>query len=108
MTKTKGVKIALPETKLLTELIDSEKLSDEELEAFSGMLDDLTSGKIKKLTPKQKDWAEGIHCKLNLDPGTANLVSSGQVKVTEAQKEDLKKFIENAVGPKRLKPPGRK
>jgi len=107
MAKPKDVTTTLPEAKLLKELIDSEKLNEEELEAFSGMLEGLTSGKYKKLTPKQKDWAEGIHCRLNLDPGTANLVSSGQVKVTDAQRADLKKFIDTALGPKRLRPPGK-
>lgn len=107
MSKDKDVKNTLTDSKLLKELIDSEKLNDEELEAFSGMLDGLTSGKGKKLTPKQRDWAEGIHCGLNLDPGTVNLVSSGQVKVTDAQREDLKKFL-NTLGPKMLRPPGKK
>lgn len=102
------VKVILSDTKLLNELIDSERLKKDELEAFSGMLANLESGKYHKLTPNQRDWAEGIHCSLNLDPGTCNLVSSGQVKVTETQREDLKKFIEKAVGPKKLKPPGRK
>jgi hypothetical protein len=107
MTKDKDVKITLSDTKLLTELLDSEKLKDEEVEAFSSMLNNLTSGKLKKLTPNQRDWAEGVHCSLNLDPGTCNLVSSGQVKVTDAQREDLKKFLEK-LGPKRLRPPGKK
>jgi len=107
MAKPKDVTTTLPEAKLLKELIDSEKLNEEELEAFSGMLEGLTSGKYKKLTPKQKDWAEGMHCRLNLDPGTANLVSSGQVKVTDAQRADLRKFLET-LGPKRLRPPGKK
>lgn len=107
MAKSKDVTNTLPDAKLLKELIDSDKLNEGEFEAFSGMLDGLTSGKHTKLTPKQKDWAEGIHCKLNLDPGTANLVSSGQVKVTDAQRADLRKFLET-LGPKRLRPPGKK
>ena len=106
MTKEK-VSITLTDSKLLNELLESEKLANEEIEVFSGMLDGLTSGKFKKLTPKQRDWAEGIHCKLNLDPGTVNLVSSGQVKVTDEQLEELKKFLEKAVGPKMLRPPGK-
>ncbi|MCK9567906.1 hypothetical protein M0R72_03020 [Candidatus Pacearchaeota archaeon] len=108
MAKAKDVTNTLPDAKLLKELIDSEKLSDGELEAFSSMLEGLMSGKYKKLTPNQKDWAEGIHCSLNLDPGTANLVSSGQVKVTDAQRADLKKFLDTALGPKMLRPPGKK
>jgi hypothetical protein len=107
MTKEK-VQITLTDTKLLNELIDSEKLTDEELEAFSEMLDNLSSGKLKKLTPKQRDWAEGVHCGLNLDPGTVNLVSSGQVKVSDDQREELKKFLEKSSGKKALRPPGKK
>lgn len=107
MAKPKELSTTLSDTKLLKELIDSDQLSDEELEAFSGMLDGLTSGKFKKLTTNQKDWAEGVHCKLNLDPGTVNLVSSGQVKVTDEQRADLQKFLNTAMGPKRLRPPGR-
>lgn len=106
MTKEK-VKVTLTDTKLLNELIESEKLTDEELEAFTGMLNNLSSGRFKKLTPNQRDWAEGVHCKLNLDPGTVNLVSSGQVKVTDAQRDELKKFLETHVGPKKLRPPGK-
>lgn len=105
---TKEVKNSLTDIKLLNELIESEKLTTEELEAFQGMLNNLSSGKFKKLTPNQRDWAEGVHCKLNLDPGTVNLVSSGQVKVTDAQREELKQFLEKTAGPKALRPPGKK
>jgi hypothetical protein len=107
MTKEKDVKVTLTDSKLLKELLDSEKLTDEEVEAFEEMLEGLSSGKFKKLTPKQRDWAEGVHCKLNLDPGTVNLISSGQVKVTEAEKKGLKIFLDS-LGPKKLKPPGKK
>ena len=108
MTKEdKDVKNTHTDAKVLKDLIDSEKLNDEEFEAFSGMLDGLTFGKMKKLTPAQRDWAEKVHCGLNLDPGTINLVSSGQVKVTDAQRDDLKKFLEKSSGPKMLRPPGK-
>lgn len=105
---TKEIKNSLTDTKILTELIDSEQLEETEYEAFKEMLGNISSGKIKKLTPKQRDWAEAAHCRLNLDPGTVNLVSSGQVKVTEHQKEELKKFIEKVTGPKLLRPPGKR
>jgi hypothetical protein len=108
MSKNIDVKNTLTDSKILKDLIESEKLTDEEFEAFSGMLDGITFGKLKKLTPKQRDWAEGIHGKLNLDPGSVNLVSSGQIKVTDAQKDDLKNFLEKASGPKMLRPPGKK
>ena len=108
MSKDKDVKNTLTDEKILKDLIDSEKLTDEEFEAFSGMLDGITFGKLKKLTPKQRDWAENVHGGLNLDPGTVNLVSSGQVKVTDAQRDGLKKFLEKSSGPKMLRPPGKK
>lgn len=99
---------SLTDRKLLIELIESEKLSDDESEAFANMLTILKSDKSKKLTSSQRDWAEEVHARFNLDPGAANLVSTGKVKVTDAQREELKQFIANAVGPKKLRPPGKK
>jgi hypothetical protein len=102
----KTTEVVLTDTKVLKDLIDNDELTEEEFEAFSSMLDDLTCGKFKKLTTKQRNWAEAVHGRLNLDPGTANLVSSGKVKVTEKQKAELKDFFAS-LGPKRLRPPGK-
>jgi hypothetical protein len=99
-------KVNIPDSKLLEDLVDSEKLSDEEEAALTQMLDDLTTGRFQKLTPRQRDWAEGVHKRLGLDPGTENLVSSGRVKVTEEQRTELQGFL-GTLGPKRLRPPGR-
>jgi hypothetical protein len=99
-------KVHLTDTKLLEELIDSEKLNPEEEEAFAGMLKDLTSKKYHKLTQRQRVWAELTHKRFGLDPGSANLVSSGQVKVTEKERAGLQEFI-TSLGPKKLRPPGR-
>ncbi len=96
----------LSDTKLLEDLVESEKLSEEEEAAFSRMLDDLVAGKFQKLTPRQRDWAEGVHKKLGLDPGTENLISSGKLKVTEEQRAGLQDFL-GTLGPKKLRPPGR-
>ena len=98
--------ISLPDLKILEDLLGSEKLNEEEESAFTQMHDDLHSGKFQKLTVRQRDWAEGVHRRLGLDPGTENLVSSGRVKVTEEQRSDLKKFLDT-LGPKALRPPGR-
>jgi len=99
-------KVTLPDLKLLEDLVESEKLEGEEEAAFSRMLGDLLAGKFQKLTKRQRDWAEWTHKRLGLDPGAANLVSSGQLRVTEAEREDLKGFL-GTLGPKRLRPPGR-
>jgi hypothetical protein len=99
-------KVNLPDSKLLNDLIESEKLNEEEKAAFSRMLGDLVTKKFQKLTPRQRDWAEGVHKRLGLDPGTENLISSGRVKVTAKEMESVKGFLDT-LGPKRLRPPGR-
>ena len=100
------LKVNLTDAKILNDLLDSEKLTDEEETAFSEMLDSINSRRFQKLTTRQREWAEGVHERLGLDPGAANLVSSGQVKVSEEQREGLQDFL-GTLGPKRLRPPGR-
>jgi hypothetical protein len=99
-------KVNTPDSKLLEDLLESEKLSEEEEVAFSRMLSDLKARKFQKLTPRQRDWVEGVHKRLGLDPGAENLVSSGQLRVTEEERDSLKGFL-GTLGPKRLRPPGR-
>jgi CHAD domain-containing protein len=103
---SEDLKVNLTDTQLLEDLLESEKLNEEEEEAFQGMLRDLTSRKYTKLTPRQRDWAEKSHKRLNLDPGAVNLVSSGKVKVTEEERKGLQEFV-SSLGPKKLRPPGR-
>jgi hypothetical protein len=91
---------------LLTECLESE-LEDETREAFAGMLGDIESGKWRKLTKRQREWVEGVHGRLGLDPGTENLVSSGAVKPTAAERAALASTLAS-LGPKPLKPPTRR
>jgi hypothetical protein len=97
----------ISDRKLLDDLVESGKLTEEQEEAFSKMLDDLTKGTYRKLTERQRSWAESIHARIGLDPGTANLFSTGKVKVTEQDKKGLQTFFDG-LGPKVLLPPHRR
>lgn len=92
---------------LLAECLDEPGLQDEAREAFQRMHDDLTAGRYKRLTKPQHEWVEGVHGRLGLDPGAANLVSSGAVTPTKAERESLRQMLAS-LGPKPLKPPGRR
>lgn len=94
------------ETELLRECIESGKLDDETVDAFARMLAELEDGRFRKLTPKQREWVLGVHERLGLDPGTENLVTTGAVKITEAERKGLRDWAAS-LGPKPLKPPGR-
>ena len=60
----------------------------------------------KHLTPKQREWAESVYDRLDLEAeeGSANLVSSGAYTPTAAEK--AKKYPWE-FAPKPRKPPGR-
>lgn len=92
------------DTRLLEDLIESGKLSEDQETAFNRMLEDLRSGKFRSLTERQKEWVKGVHARLGLDPGVENLVSSGKVKVTEQERKSLNAFFDS-LGPKPKKPP---
>lgn len=98
----------LNDQELLTSLLDSHKLTSDQTEAFSKMLEDLKTKKYSSLSKRQHDWVEELHERLGLDPGTENLVSSGKMVVTEDERKDLKTFIATGLGPKYLKPPNRR
>jgi hypothetical protein len=85
-----------------------EELDEFGQQAFPDMFDRLESGRQQTLTPKQRSVAEKAYYKLGLEreEPAANLVSTGKVKVTEAERKDLKKFLDS-LGPRPLKPPGR-
>lgn len=96
--------------KMLRALLrNDDSLESKELEAFSGMWDRLDSGRIQTLTSRQREWVESVYFRLDLDKEepAENLVSSGKVKVTEKERESLKQFLDS-LGPRPLKPPGRK
>jgi hypothetical protein len=97
----------LSEIAMLSELVNSEKLSPNQTEAFTGMLADLEGHRISKLSDKQRTWVRAVHVRLGLSPEEAeNLVSTGQVKVTETERKELHAFLAS-FGKKILKPPGK-
>lgn len=86
----------------LQNLIESGQLSEDEEKAFSDMVE---TG--RPLTKKQKEWAEKVGSRVGVEQGVANLASSGQVHVSDADRTSLKEFL-TSLGPKPLKPPGKK
>jgi len=92
---------------LLGECLDEAALDDETREAFTRMQADIGLARRGLLTPRQREWVEGVHSRLGLDPGTANLVTTGVVKPTDAERRSLRAMVES-LGPKPLKPPGRR
>lgn len=91
---------------LLKRLITSDRLTNSQYGAFTGMLSKLLAGDSKELTGAQRQWAEDIYEKLDLqaEEGAQNLISSGRYVPTE--EERLKKYGWETM-PKPLKPPGR-
>lgn len=92
---------------ILKELLETGQLTEPELLAFSQMFEKLEASPIYHiLSQKQRAWANQVHERLGLDPGTENLVSSGVVKPTPAERRSLSTFLDS-LGPKVLTPPGR-
>ncbi len=101
----------MTDTDLLTAVLAAPGLADDTEEAFSSMLDGLTSGKWPALTEKQRAWVQNIGAQLGVcdaadDPGSANLVSSGKVKPSAKERESLGAFLGSMHRP--LKPPTRR
>lgn len=97
----------LTDTQLLAKLLEDERLGEKEEKAFREMLDRLMRSKRNMpLTPSQRQWAEKVYARLELDAeeGAANLISSGQYTPT---KDELQKKYGFELMPKPLKPPGR-
>jgi hypothetical protein len=84
---------------LLTSLMGAhDRLNDREVTAFSDMQQQITR---RRLTRSQRQWAEGVYDKLELEADrTLNLVSTGQVAV-----ERVPRFMWELNRP--LRPPGR-
>ena len=89
---------------MLDDLLRSDKVTDEEEEAFRDMR---TRVGPDGLTRKQREWVSDRYRLYDLDAeeGSKNLFSSGQVKVTDAER--AKKYPWEFMK-KPLKPPGRK
>lgn len=96
---------------LLSDVLEAEAetslgLDDVTRRAFEAWYSRLSDGFQKTLTPKQREWLERVATHAGVDAGSANLVSAGVVKPTDAERAGLKQFHES-LGPKPLKPPGR-
>lgn len=97
--------MARSEAELLSDCIESGKLDEKSLGAFEEWLEKFRSGAWRKpLSASQRQWLDDACEALGIDPGAENLVSSGKMKVTDAEREGLKTFVEG-LGPKPLKPP---
>jgi len=95
------------EKEMLSELLASGRLTEDQQDAFADMHEKLDNGVYDSLTKKQRQYVKGVHEKLGLDPGVRNLISTGQVKVTAQEKASLQSFL-GSLGPLPKKPPGRK
>src|SRR5574343_296156 len=93
---------------MLTALLTSGKLSEEEEGAFRSMLTRIDNGKqTTSLSSRQRQWIQAVYDRLGLadEEGSANLISSGKYVPTAA--EMVKRYPwEMKKGPR--KPPGRK
>lgn len=68
------------ERAMLGEILEDDRLTEAEREAFSDMADRLRASPSRCLSEKQKDWVERRYEELGLGAGTSkNLVSSGKV-----------------------------
>ena len=95
----------LSDIELLSHLIESGDLTDSQRDAFQGMLARLRAGRVKELTPSQRQWADGLYDKFDLQAeGAKNLISSGQYVPTE---EERNKKYDWELMKRPLKPPGR-
>lgn len=100
--------MARSEAELLSDCIESGKLDETSETTFSDWLDKIRSGAWRKpLTSGQRAWLDQVCDRLGIDPGAENLVSSGAMKVTAAERRGLQEFVKG-LGPKPLKPPGKK
>jgi hypothetical protein len=94
--------------KVLRALIKSDEVGEDESRIFADMYDKLERRKGSCLSSPQREWAERVYYRLGLDreEPAENLVSTGKVKVTAKEREDLHKFLES-LGPRPVKPPVR-
>jgi hypothetical protein len=97
-----------PEVELLRECLEqTDRLGSQAADAFDDMAEALEKGVIKKLSRPQLEWLLDKCAILGIETGAANLVSTGAVKPSAAERASLKAFHES-LGPKPLRPPGRR
>ena len=97
-----------PAIELLRECLEQpERLGSTAGDAFADIVDRLESGALRQLSAKQLEWLLDKCAQLGIDPGAENLVSTGQVRPSPAERKSLALF-HDSLGPKVLKPPGRR
>lgn len=91
---------------LLDALLDDDRLTDKERNAFSEMHERLRIHAFgyDSLSPRQRDWADNVFHRLELVTITENLVPSGRVSPSPAER--AKRYPYESL-PRPLKPPGR-
>lgn len=89
---------------LLSRLLESPKLREDEREAFGDMYDRLDNKRIKNLSHRQRQWCETVYERMDLagEESCANLFSRG----VGLPKKPLGKFAFEML-PLPDKPPGR-
>ncbi len=85
----------MTDLELLTQVLEhDDNLTPEEREAFQDWAGNFATGKWQSaLSQRQRGWLDGVAERLQLDPGAANLVSSGKVKVTEKDRASMNAFL---------------
>lgn len=97
----------MTELEMLSACLEREsELDDETREAFWAWHSQLVEKRYRSLTQRRRAWLDAICKKLEIEPGSANLVSSGKVKPLATERESLAAF-HASLGPKPLRPPGR-
>ncbi len=84
--------MSTPDQDLLQALIESEQIEDEQRAAFEDMLVKIVRFG-NTMTPKQREWALNVATRAGIDMGSANLVSSGQMKVEPHERASLNQFL---------------
>lgn len=98
------------ELQMLNALLGDDRITEEDREAFEGMKKRLVRDSKNRLTRPQRQWAEDVYKRLELDAGegSKNLFSSGKVKADPKAKGGVVFPWEKPDYVKPLKPPGRK
>lgn len=96
-----------PDLELLEEVLDQE-IDETSREAFQEWRELLLEGRLRSLQKGRREWLERVADQKGIDTGGAqNLISSGQIKVSAKDRASLADF-HKSLGPKLIKPPGRK
>ena len=98
----------MTEIEMLTACLEQrDRITGESAEAFENWLDQLERRVFGRLSEPRRKWLDGVCASLGIETGAVNLVSTGKVKPTPAERASLKAFHES-LGPKALKPPNRR